>query len=95
MTRLRSLREVADATGLRIAHVRSLAREGVLPLVRLGRRCFVDERAFDELIANGGRGFKAGWRKAPGGTPGPRPTNAGAGKSKSPRGKSESRSRTR
>ena len=41
-----------------------LAREGVLPVVRLGRQYRVDPERLSEWIGAGGRPLPGGWRRA-------------------------------
>jgi len=43
--------------------VYSLAREGVLPHVRLGRQIRVDSDALEEFINSGGKALPGGWRR--------------------------------
>jgi hypothetical protein len=49
--------------GINWRHVLALGRDGLIPLVRFGRKVFIDRDQIDRLIASGGRTFKAGWRK--------------------------------
>jgi excisionase family DNA binding protein len=39
------------------------AREGVIPVVRLGRRMKVDPEILEEWIAAGGSDYPGGWRR--------------------------------
>lgn len=38
-------------------------RDGIIRLVRLGRKCFIDRDEFERIIADGGRRFEGGWRR--------------------------------
>lgn len=40
-----------------------LAREGVIPVVRLGRQVRVDPDQLTEFISSGGKALPGGWRK--------------------------------
>lgn len=54
LPRLLTADEVADQTGLSKARVYELAREGDLPVVRLGRAVRFSERALAVWIESGG-----------------------------------------
>lgn len=41
----------------------ALARDGLLPHVRLGRQIRVDSEALERFIKNGGKALSDGWRK--------------------------------
>ena len=45
------------------ARVYELAREGLIPAVRLGRQIRVSASALDDWIADGGRALPDGWRR--------------------------------
>ena len=45
--------------------VYSLAAEGVLPCVRVGRRVHFDLEAVERWIAAGGQALPGGWRREP------------------------------
>ena len=61
--RLMTMQDAAEVLGVSVEQAYSLARSGVLPVVRLGRLLRVDQEALDEFIASGGRAFAGGWRK--------------------------------
>jgi excisionase family DNA binding protein len=61
--KLLRLTQVARILDMREAQVYRLAREGVLPVVRIGRQLRVDPDALDEWIKAGGQGFAGGWKK--------------------------------
>ena len=56
---------LAEAFGLSKARVYALAREGVIPSVRIGRAVRFDAQQLEEFIRNGGASFEFGWRKEP------------------------------
>jgi len=46
--------------------MRSLAREGIVcGVVRLGRKLYLDEGAFEKFLTDGGAGLRGGWRRTP------------------------------
>jgi len=51
---------------LTVTHSRAaeLARQGVLPVVRLGRQIRVNPDDLNQFIANGGKALPGGWRRA-------------------------------
>lgn len=57
------LTQVAQILDLSDAQVHKLAREGIIPVVRIGRQLRVDPDALDEWIKAGGQGFAGGWKK--------------------------------
>jgi excisionase family DNA binding protein len=62
---LEKLSEWAKANGVHEAHARALAREGLLPVVRIGRRLFVHRETIDEWARAGGAALPGGWRRTP------------------------------
>lgn len=65
LPRLLTAREVADALNVSEARVYELAREGLLPTVRLGRQVRFHPKAVAEWIENGGQALPGGWRREP------------------------------
>ncbi|WP_062309855.1 helix-turn-helix domain-containing protein [Alicyclobacillus sendaiensis] len=61
--RLLTMAEVAEICGVTVARAYELAREGLLPVVRLGRQLRVDPLQLEEWIRNGGQAYPGGWRK--------------------------------
>lgn len=61
--KLIEMREAADVLGVSLEQAYSLARSGILPVVRLGRLVRVDPDRLSEWIARGGASFSGGWRK--------------------------------
>jgi putative molybdopterin biosynthesis protein len=53
----------ARRLGVSIGRCYELAREGLIPTVRLGRQLRVDPQALDEWIRRGGKALPGGWRK--------------------------------
>ncbi|MHB1682959.1 MAG: helix-turn-helix domain-containing protein [Bacilli bacterium] len=63
MKRLWTVAEVAERLELTEDAVYRLARQKILPCVRIGRMIRFDEQALDEWIRNGGQAWEGGWRK--------------------------------
>ena len=63
--RLMTAGEVSQWLGIRKQHAYELARDGVLPCVKLGRAIRFDPVELDEFLKNGGAAFAHGWRKEP------------------------------
>jgi excisionase family DNA binding protein len=61
--RLLSAYEVAELLNDTRPHVLEMAREGLLPCVRLGRKVRFDPEVVQEFIRTGGRSFPGGWRR--------------------------------
>jgi excisionase family DNA binding protein len=60
---LLTLEQVAEALSVSYARASQLAREGILPVVRLGRQYRVDPERLAEFVAGGGRPLPGGWRR--------------------------------
>jgi hypothetical protein len=43
-------------------------RDGIVKVIRIGRRCFLIRDDIEKLIAEGGKRFAYGWRRDPGDT---------------------------
>ncbi|MFQ6583346.1 helix-turn-helix domain-containing protein [Priestia megaterium] len=54
--------EVANILNVTEARVYSMAREGFLPVVKLGRHVRVDQDKLNEWIENGGHTLPGGWK---------------------------------
>ena len=54
-----------DILNLRIKQVYMLAKQGIVPAVRVGRLLRFDPVALRRWIAEGGQGFEAGWKRQP------------------------------
>ena len=63
--------EVATQLRVSVPRAYQLAREGVLPVVRLGRQVRIEEETLRKWVAQGGQGLPGGWRKEPGLTANP------------------------
>lgn len=61
--KLLKLQEVARILGLGEQQVYRYAREGILPVIHIGRQLRVDPEALDTWIANGGQAYPGGWKK--------------------------------
>jgi len=60
---LLTLAQVARVLNVSYARASQLAREGILPIVRLGRQYRVDPQQLERFIAEGGRTLPGGWRR--------------------------------
>ena len=56
---------IARRLGLKPRDVAEMARLGLIPSVRLGRRLRFDPDQVERWIADGGQQFEGGWRKEP------------------------------
>ena len=56
--------DAAQILGVTRRRVYELAREGLIPVVRLGRTLRFSTSALDDLIEDGGRSWPNGWKKA-------------------------------
>lgn len=65
---------LARAFGVPVGTVYALAREGVIPSVRLGRTLRFDVDQLEAFVQAGGAGFAGGWRREV--VPGPGVTDA-------------------
>lgn len=61
--RLQPVSHAADRLGVSRAIVWRLARQGVLPCVRVGRRVLIDPTALETWITAGGQALPGGWRR--------------------------------
>lgn len=62
LKRLLRVPEVARILDVPETRVYEMARQGLLPVVRLGRQIRIDREALDEFIRNGGRTLPGGWK---------------------------------
>lgn len=63
MQKLLRIEEVAEILGVSRARCYELARKGLLPAIRLGRRLRVDPTRLDTWLAEGGAPLPGGWRE--------------------------------
>lgn len=56
--------DVGKRLGLSRQRVYSLAREGLLPCIRLGRSVRFDPMVVEAFLRNGGRGWEEGWKRS-------------------------------
>ena len=64
LEKLLTARDLAPVLQVPEARVFDLARQGLLPHVRLGRQVRFPESAVAEFIESGGRALPGGWRRA-------------------------------
>ena len=57
--------QVARLLNVSEARTRELARQNLLPVVRLGRQLRFDPDALEAWIADGGQALPGGWRREP------------------------------
>ncbi len=60
---LLNLRQVAEILSVSYERITSMARQNLLPIVRMGRQVRVDPEALEVYIAGGGKALAGGWRK--------------------------------
>lgn len=56
--------ELSEVLGVSRARIYELAREGVLPVVRLGRTIRFSKQVVQAFIENGGKSWPNQWRKS-------------------------------
>lgn len=59
---LMTVPEVAAILGISVERTYALAREGILPVVRLGRQIRLDPEQLDNWISRGGQALPCGWK---------------------------------
>ena len=64
MESLLTMPEVARRLGVPVARARELARQQLVPAVRLGRQWRCDAARLEAWIARGGQALPGGWRRA-------------------------------
>jgi len=67
--KLLRIAEVAARLDVRVERAYELAREGVLPVVRLGRQIRIEPERFEAFIERGGQGTTSGKARQPAVTP--------------------------
>ena len=60
---LLTLREAASILRVKYPRAAELAREGIIPVVRLGRQVRIDPDQLDMFLQNGGKALPGGWRR--------------------------------
>jgi len=63
MNRLLRIEEACKILAIPIQTGYALAREKILPVVRVGRNIRIDPDKLKEWIDQGGKGFAGGWKK--------------------------------
>ncbi len=61
--KLLTVEEVAEMLGMSRERVYQLTREGIIPVVKIGRSLKYSEKALIEWIENGGKSYPGGWKK--------------------------------
>jgi excisionase family DNA binding protein len=61
---LMTLDEAAKILGVTYHRAAELGRDGLIPIVRLGRQVRVDPQSLDKFISQGGKALPGGWRKS-------------------------------
>ncbi len=56
-------KEAAEKLTINEDRLYAYTREGILPVVKIGRQLRWAESALDEFIRSGGRSFQGGWKK--------------------------------
>jgi len=62
LKRLYRVPEVARILDTSEQRVYEMAREGVLPVVRMGRQVRIDRLALERFIEGGGQAYPGGWK---------------------------------
>lgn len=62
-TEILTLEEAARILRITYSRAAELARQSILPHVRLGRQIRVSRSALDRFIADGGKSLPGGWRR--------------------------------
>ncbi|ELK43456.1 helix-turn-helix domain-containing protein [Brevibacillus agri] len=60
---LLTMPEVAKILGISKERSYAIARDGLLPTVRIGRQIRVDQEQLNSWIQNGGQALSGGWRR--------------------------------
>lgn len=63
LKRLLRVPEVARILDTSEGRIYEMARQGILPTVRLGRQIRVDRKALDTFIEGGGQALPGGWKR--------------------------------
>jgi excisionase family DNA binding protein len=61
--KLLTIMEVCDRLAISYPRAAQLAREGILPVVKLGRQTRIDPKRLEEFIQTGGKALPGGWRR--------------------------------
>jgi|GEM_PF-7107360 len=65
MSDFEPLKSWCAANKVHYVHARRLAADGLLPIVRLGRRLYVSRERMRDWINGGGAALPGGWRRRP------------------------------
>ncbi len=61
--KLMAVGEVADILGVRVHRVYELARQGIIPVVKIGRQLRFSPERIQEFIESGGKALPGGWKR--------------------------------
>jgi putative molybdopterin biosynthesis protein len=61
---LLTLEQTAKVLSVTYARAAELAREGIIPVVRLGRQIRINPEDLNSFIASGGKALPGGWRRS-------------------------------
>jgi excisionase family DNA binding protein len=62
MRRLLKIYQAAEIMDVPVERAYALARDGILPVVHLGRQIRIAPEQFEEWIKNGGQALPGGWK---------------------------------
>ena len=63
-SQLLTLEQTARVLTVTYSRAAELARQGVIPVVRIGRQIRVNPDDLNQFIANGGKALPGGWRRS-------------------------------
>ncbi len=63
MARLLRANQAAQKIDVTVDRLYDYSRQGIVPVVRIGRQVRWSEEALDDFISNGGQSFPGGWKK--------------------------------
>jgi len=61
--RILTAREVGEIFGVSTTRIYALAKSGILPCCRLGRKILFSSQQVEDFISGGGVSWEHGWRK--------------------------------
>ena len=61
---LLTLEDVARVLHVKYGRAAELGREGIIPVVRLGRQIRINPEELNSFIASGGKALPGGWRRS-------------------------------
>lgn len=63
MDKLQTIEWASEIIGIPKTSCYAMARQGILPVVKVGRQYRVDPEALREWVRKGGQSYPGGWRK--------------------------------